>query len=73
MTLENKVDFTVERKNIEGWFGRHLTDREWETFASEIEVALDDALETMSVEIFDDLANLVEQDKKYDLAEEDAN
>lgn len=65
MALENKVEYTVERETIEKWFGR-LTDKEWEVFASEIESAIDDTLESLSADIYDDLTNLVEQDSKFD-------
>lgn len=70
MALENKVDYTVERQTIEKWFGR-LTDKEWEVFASEIESAIDETLQSLSADIYDNLGHLVEQDSKFDSEEED--
>jgi len=65
MELENKVDYTVYREDIEKSFGK-LTDKEWEVFSSEIEDAIDKRLEQMSADIIDNLEHLVEQDRKYD-------
>jgi hypothetical protein len=65
MELENKVDYTVYREDIEKAFGK-LTDKEWEVFSSEIEDAIDKRLEQMSADIIDNLEHLVEQDRKYD-------
>ena len=64
MELENKVDYTIYRDQIERAFGK-LTDEEWGVFSSEIEDAIDKRLEQMSADIIDRLEHLVEQDRKY--------
>lgn len=65
MALENKVDYTIYREDMERSFGK-LTDKEWEVFASELESAFDQQLENIASGIADNLEHLVAQDSKYD-------
>lgn len=65
MELENKVEYTVYRDQVEGSFGT-LTDRQWEVLASELESRLDVRLEGILSDIVDELDYLVEQDDKYE-------
>lgn len=65
MALENKVEYNIYRDTIQRWFGS-MTDKEWEVFASEIESAIDEKLMSLSADIHDNLAYLVEQDSKFD-------
>lgn len=69
MALENKVDYTVYREEIENSFGT-LTDKQWEVFASELESAFDNELESIASHIASNLDYLVEQDNKYDTEED---
>lgn len=69
MELENKVEYTVYRDQVEGSFGT-LTDRQWEVLSSEVESRLDGQLENILSSIVEELDYLVEQDDKYEPEEE---
>jgi hypothetical protein len=64
--LENKVEHTVYRTEIERMFNRDFTDKEWEVIASEIEGIFIYYVEKDLPDIIDNLEYLVEQDSKYD-------
>ncbi len=64
--MENKVEYTVYREQLQTLYARVFTDKEWEVLASEIEGMLEYWLETDVPNIIDNLEYLVEQDSKYD-------
>ena len=64
--MENKVDYTFYRDNIEAHAGRPITDKEWEVVASEIESALDYYFDQEVIRVWENIDYLVEQDSKYD-------
>lgn len=64
--LENKVDYTITRAEVEDHFNIKLTDEQW----GEVACAIED---TILYRVWDELPStiedidyLVEQDKKYD-------
>jgi hypothetical protein len=64
--LENKVDSTFYRIDIEKQYGK-LTDEQWLVVAGEIEsMSSFYVWNHIGDFILDDLADEVEQDKKYD-------
>lgn len=64
--MENKVDYTVYREEVERLAGKEFTDKEWEVLATEIESFIDYAIWQQMWEIVKELPDLVEQDNKYD-------
>jgi len=64
--MENKVDYTVHRSEVEIFFSRTFTDKQWEVLASEIESIFYHYLWSDLPAIVEDLDNLVEQDSKFD-------
>jgi hypothetical protein len=64
--MENKVDYTVSRQEVETFFSRTLTDKQWEVLASEIESIFYHYLWTDLPAIVENLDSLVEQDAKFD-------
>lgn len=64
--MENKVDYTVYRQDVENMAGRPLTDKEWEVMASEIEGMLNHYFFNDTPLLLEDIDYLVEQDSKYD-------
>lgn len=64
--MENKVEYTVHREQLQTLYARVFTDKEWEVLASEIESLIDYWVETDVPNIIDNLEYLVEQDSKYD-------
>lgn len=63
-TMENKVDFTFTRKQVEDWADRPITDREWEVMSGEIESALEYYLGEEIERLWGDIDYLIEQDDK---------
>ena len=63
-TMENKVDYTFTRKQVEDWADRPITDREWEVMASELESALDYYLGEEIQRLWLDIDLLIEEDDK---------
>ena len=64
--MENKVDYTIYREEVERLADKQFTDKEWEVLASEIESFIDYAIWQQMWEIVKELPDLVEQDSKYD-------
>ena len=62
--MENKVDFTFTRKQVEDWADRPITDREWEVMASELENALDYYFNDELQRLWLDIDVLIEEDDK---------
>ncbi len=64
--MENKVDYTFTREQVENSVGKSLTDKQWEVMASELEDALNYYLYDEITRIWEDIDYLVEQDSKFD-------
>jgi RNA binding exosome subunit len=64
--LENKVEFTFTRDQVEGYVGHPIEDKQWEVLASEIETALEWYVEQETTSLWNDIDNLVEEDIKFD-------
>lgn len=64
--MENKVDYTVSRHEVETFFSRTFTDKQWEVLASEIESIFYHYLWSDLPSIVEDIDNLVDQDSKFD-------
>jgi PHD/YefM family antitoxin component YafN of YafNO toxin-antitoxin module len=64
--MENKVDYTFTRHNVETIVGRAITDKEWEVMSSELEDALDFYFFEEVPRLFEDIDELVAEDSKYD-------
>ena len=64
--MENKVDYTIYREEVERLADKQFTDKEWEVLASEIESFIDYAIWQQMWEIVKELPDLVEQDSKCD-------
>ena len=64
--MENKVEFTFTRDQVEGYIGHPIEDKQWEVLASEIEAALDWYVEQETTNLWNDIDYLVEQDSKFD-------
>jgi hypothetical protein len=60
--MENKVDYSVSRQEVETYFTRTFTDREWEALASEIENIFYHYLWTDLPLIVEDLENIITED-----------
>jgi hypothetical protein len=60
--MENKVDFTFTRKQVEDWADRPITDREWEVMSSELESALEYYLGEEIQRLWLDIDTLIEED-----------
>jgi hypothetical protein len=60
--MENKVDYTVTRQEVETYFTRTFTDREWEALASEIENIFYHYLWADLPMIVADLESIIEED-----------
>lgn len=59
--MENKVDYTVTRAEVETYFSRSFTDEEWATLASEIENIFYHYLWADLPTIVEDLPNIMEE------------
>jgi hypothetical protein len=64
--MENKVETVITRAEVEDFFSKQLTDKQWEIVASSIE-------DTILYRVWDELPStiqdldyLVEQDSKFD-------
>lgn len=64
--MENKVDYTFTRQQVEAVIGNPIEDKQWEVLASEIEAALDWYVEQETVNLWAEIDSLVEEDSKYD-------
>ncbi len=64
--MENKVDYTFTRAQVENSVGQPLTDKQWEVMASDLEDALNYYLYDEITRIWEDIDYLVEQDSKFD-------
>lgn len=64
--MENKVDYTFTRQQVETIIGNPIQDKQWEVLASEIEAALDWYVEQETVNLWAEIDTLVEEDSKYD-------
>jgi hypothetical protein len=64
--MENKVEYTITRNDLENLYTRVFTDKEWEVLAGEIESLIDYWVEADVPHIISNLDNLVEQDAKFD-------
>lgn len=64
--MENKVDYTFTRSQVEGIVGKPITDKQWEVMASELEDALDYYFNDETPRLWGDIDYLVEQDSKFD-------
>lgn len=62
--MENKVDYTFYRVDVERMAGRSLTDKEWEVLSSEIEYALDYYFNEDTPRLIEDIDYLVSEDEK---------
>lgn len=60
--MENKVDFTFYRKQVEDWADRPITNREWEVMSSELESALEYYLGEEIQRLWLDIDTLIEED-----------
>jgi hypothetical protein len=61
-TMENKIDFTFTRKQVEDWADRPITDREWEVMSAELESALEYYLGEEIQRLWLDIDTLIEED-----------
>ena len=59
--MENKVEYTVTRSDVEAYFTRTFTDKEWETLAGEIESIFSHYLWTDLPMIVQDLPSIMEE------------
>lgn len=64
--MENKLTYVIERSFVETAVGRSLSDIEWQSFASSLEEALDYYSNDEIPRIYDELADIVSEDSKYD-------
>ena len=64
--MENKVEYTFTKEQVELSVGQKLTDKQWEVMASELEDALDYYFWEEIPRLWEDIDSLVEQDSKYD-------
>ena len=64
--MENKVDYTFTRKEVENLVGQAMTDKQWEVMASELEEALDYYLKDEATRLWEDIDSIVKEDIKYD-------
>jgi hypothetical protein len=64
MTMENKVDYTFYRTDVERMAGRSLTDEEWEVMSGEIEYALDYYFNEDTPRLLEDIDSIVAEDRK---------
>jgi hypothetical protein len=64
--MENKVDYTVHRSEVETFFSRTFTDKQWEVLAGEIESIFYHYLWSDLPAIVDDLDSIVDPDAKFD-------
>jgi hypothetical protein len=64
--LENKVEYVVTRQDVDTFFSRTLTDREWEVLSSEIESIMEHYVWTDLPMIMEDLPSIIAEDDKYE-------
>lgn len=64
--MENKVDYTFTRADVELAVGQSITDKQWEVMASELEDALNYYFYDEIPRLWADIDSLVEEDSKYD-------
>jgi len=62
--MENKVDYTFTRADVENVVGQSITDKQWEVMASELEDALSYYISDEIPRIWEDIDYIVEQDSK---------
>jgi hypothetical protein len=62
--MENKVDYTFTRADVEQKVGQAITDKQWEIMASELEDALGYYFNDEIPRIWEDIDYLIEQDSK---------
>jgi hypothetical protein len=63
--LENKVDYTVHRSEVDRLLGITITDEQWEVMSSEIESFIAYAIWQEMGNIWEELPNTMEEDSKY--------
>jgi hypothetical protein len=63
--LENKVDYTITRAEVDNVFSRTFTDDEWTTLAGEIESIIDHYVWSDLPQIVIDLPEIMAEDAKY--------
>lgn len=64
-TMENKVDYTVYKAQVEDYTKQTFTDREWEVLASDIESFIDYAIWQQITELVEELPQSIADDDKY--------
>ncbi len=63
--MENKVDYTFTRQQVESIAGQSITDEQWLVMASELEDALDYYFSEEVPRLWSDIDSLVAEDKRY--------
>jgi hypothetical protein len=63
--MENKMEYTFTREELERFAKRPVSDREWEVMASEIENLIDFYVYSDLNSLWDDIDNLIAEDDKY--------
>jgi hypothetical protein len=64
--MENKIEMTFTRAEVERIIGVSMLDKQWEVLASELEGALEFYFEDEIPRLWSDIDYLVSLDKKYD-------
>ena len=64
--MENKVDYTFTKAEVELSVGQNITDKQWEVMASELEDALNYYFWEEIPRVWAEIDNLVEEDSKHD-------
>jgi hypothetical protein len=62
--MENKVDYTFTRADVERIVGQAITDKQWEVMASELEDALSYYFADETPRLWQDIDYLVSLDEK---------
>jgi hypothetical protein len=64
--MENKVDYTFTRADVERIVGQAITDKQWEVMASELEDALDYYFNDEIPRLWGDIDSIIAEDSKHD-------
>jgi hypothetical protein len=64
--MENKVDYTFTRADVERIVGQAITDKQWEVMASELEDALDYYFNDETPRLWGDIDSIIAEDSKQD-------
>jgi hypothetical protein len=64
--MENKVDFTFTRNQVDNLIAGVMTDKQWEVMSWMLEDSLNYYLQEEAQRFWEDIDYHVEQDSKYD-------